>query len=166
MKISAIVAAAKNRAIGKDNQIPWHLSSDLKYFKKVTSGHHIIMGRNSFESIGKPLPNRINIVISNNVAYSAEGCIVCNSIEEALSIALKAGETEAFIIGGGKIYEASQQLWDTLYYTEVDALPEADTFFPPLTWENWELDFSESHFKDEKNDHDYTFKIFVRRSIV
>lgn len=162
MLISAIVAAARNRVIGHHNAIPWYLSSDLKYFKRTTLEHHVIMGRNSFESIGRPLPRRTNIVISRDPYYVVSGCLVARSIEEALEIAFDNGETEAFIIGGGQIYAAAMPYLDKLYLTEVDAEPEGDVFFPTINPADWILLSSESHPADEKNDHPYTFKVYQR----
>lgn len=164
MIVSAIVATAKNNVIGKNNDIPWYLPADLKYFKKTTLNHHIIMGRKSFQSIGKPLPKRTNIVITRNPFFIASNCIMSTSVEEALSIAQDNGETEAFIIGGGQIYELSKNYWDKLYLTEVDLLVEGDIFFPEINPEEWNLISSESHQPDEKNEHAYTFKVFERIS--
>lgn len=162
MLVSAIVAAARNWVIGKDNEIPWHLSSDLKYFKRTTLDHHVIMGRNSFHSIGRPLPKRTNIILTRDPYFAASGCLVARSIEEALNIALDNGETEAFIIGGGQVYEQSMSLLDRIYLTEVDAEPEGDVFFPAFDKTEWNLLSSEAHPADEKNDHAYTFKIYER----
>lgn len=162
MLVSAIVAAARNRVIGKNNQIPWYLSSDLKYFKRTTLNHHVIMGRKSFLSIGRPLPKRTNIIITRNPYFAASGCLVSPSVEEALGIALDNGETEAFIIGGGQIYELSMPLLDRIYLTEVDAKPEGDVFFPDFDKTQWNLLSSEAHPADEKNDHAYTFKVYER----
>lgn len=162
MLVSAIVAAARNRVIGKNNQIPWYLSSDLKYFKRTTLNHHVIMGRKSFLSIGRPLPKRTNIIITRNPYFAASGCLVSPSVEEALGIALDNGETEAFIIGGGQIYELSMPLLDRIYLTEVDAEPEGDVFFPDFDKTQWNQLSSEAHPADEKNDHAYTFKVYER----
>lgn len=164
MKISAIVAAAKNRVIGKDNQIPWYLSNDFKYFKKTTLNHHIIMGRKSFQSIGRPLPKRTNIVVTRNSFFIATGCLIAHSIEEALTIAQNNGAKEVFIIGGGGIYEQSMEYVDCLYITEVDAEPEGDVFFPKIDTENWELISEEHHKADEKNDFDYCFRVLKRKN--
>lgn len=164
MIVSAIVATAKNNVIGKNNDIPWYLPADLKYFKKTTLNHHIIMGRKSFQSIGKPLPKRTNIVITRNPFFIASNCIMSTSVEEALSIAQDNGETEAFIIGGGQIYELSKSYWDKLYLTEVDLEVDGDIFFPQLNQDEWKLISSEHHEPDEKNEHPYTFKIFERIS--
>ncbi len=163
MIISAIVATAKNNVIGKNNDIPWYLPADLKYFKRTTLDHHIIMGRKSFQSIGRPLPKRTNVVISRNPFFIASNCIMATSIEEALTIAQDNGETEAFIIGGGQIYELSQAYWDRVYLTSVDLEVEGDVYFPSLDLTQWELVSSEAQLPDEKNEHAYTFNIFERK---
>ena len=128
MLISTIVATAQNNVIGKDNQIPWYLPADLQYFKKITLNHHIIMGRNCFESIGRPLPKRTNVVVTRNPFFIATGCVVTHSIEEALRLAEKNGEEEVFIIGGGEIYQQSVEFWDRIYWTEVALNTEGDVF--------------------------------------
>lgn len=164
MIISSIVATDKNNAIGKDNDIPWYLPADLKYFKKTTLNHHVIMGRKSYESIGFPLPKRTNIVITRDPFWIASNCLVAHSIEEALSIAHDNGETEAFIIGGGTIYNQSAKLWDKLYITEVDIEVEnPDVYFPKIELDQWSLIKSEEHQADEKNPHDFTFKVYERK---
>ena len=163
MIISTIVATAKNNVIGKDNQIPWYLSADLKYFKRTTLHHHIIMGRNCFESIGNPLPKRTNIIVTRNLFFAASACVVSHSIEEALDIARQNGEEEAFIIGGGQIYEQSKDLWDRIYLTTVDLDIDGDVFFPEIDYvNNWKLISSEAHEADEKNKHPYCFKVYDR----
>lgn len=162
MIISAIVACAKNGVIGKDNEIPWYLPADFAYFKRTTINHHIIMGRNCFESIGRPLPKRTNIVITRNPFYIASGCLMVNSIAEGLKTAENNGETEAFIIGGGEIYKQSVDLWGRLYLTEVDLDTEGDVFFPTFDLSEWKLVSEEYHSKDEKNEFDYVFKVFER----
>jgi dihydrofolate reductase len=162
MKISAIVACAEEHVIGLNNQIPWYLPADLAYFKKITSGHHILMGRNCFESIGKPLPKRTNIVITRNPFFMASGCLVAHSIQEAIALARENGETEAFIIGGGEIYQQSVHLWDKLYYTEVDLKTEGDVFFPEIAPRDWRLVSEEVKEPDEKNAFRYTFKVYEK----
>jgi dihydrofolate reductase len=162
--ISCIVAAAKNNVIGKDNDIPWYLPADLKYFKKRTLNHHIIMGRNCYESIGRPLPKRTNVILTRNPFYISTGCIIAHNVEEALEIAFENGETEAFIIGGGKIYEQTIDLWDRLYLTNVDLEVKGDVFFPELNMDHWEETFSEAHLADEKNLHNYTFKTYHKKN--
>ena len=163
MTISAIVACTKNGVIGKNNEIPWYLPADFAYFKRTTINHHIIMGRNCFESIGRPLPKRTNIVITRNPFYIASGCLMVNSIAESLKMAESNGETEAFIIGGGEIYKQSVDFWDKLYLTEVDLDTEGDVFFPELDMTQWQLVSEEHHSKDEKNEFDYIFKVFERK---
>ncbi len=166
MTISAIAAVDKHKVIGKDNQIPWYLPADLKYFKRTTLHHHVIMGRKSFQSIGRPLPKRTNIVVTRNPFFIASGCLSAPSIEIALKMAEDNGEQEAFIIGGGQIYEQSQPYWNRVYLTEVETVVEdGDTFFPPLNEEEWKLVSSEAHTADEKNELAYTFKVYERQAI-
>ena len=162
MIISAIVATARNNVIGKDNDIPWYLPADLKYFKKQTLNHHNVMGRKCFESIGRPLPKRTNIVISRNPYFIASNCLVAHSVSEGIDLAIANDEEELFIIGGGQIYELTEPLWDRLYLTQVDLYVEGDVFFPELNMDEWQLLSETQHKKDEKNEHDYTFKIFER----
>lgn len=163
MKISCIVATAKNNVIGKDNQIPWHLPADLKYFKKTTTGHHILMGRNCFESIGRALPKRTNVIITRDMFYAVSNCLIAHSVGEALSIAEANGEEEAFIIGGGQIYEQTIDLWDKLYLTEVDLEVEGDVFFPQIDMSEWKLSKKQDCLKDEKNTHNYSFRQYERK---
>jgi len=165
MTISAIVATAKNNVIGKDNDIPWYLPADLKYFKKTTLNHHIIMGRNCYESIGKPLPKRTNVVLTRNPFFIVSNCYVTHSIEEALELAKNNGEEEAFIIGGAQIYGQSMDLWDKLYLTEVDLEVDGDVILPEINFDEWELISEEAHQADEKNEYDYTFKVFQRKNL-
>lgn len=163
MQVSAIVACSKNRAIGRDNQIPWYLPADLRFFKKITSGHHILMGRKTFESIGRPLPRRTNIVITRQLDYKAEGCVVLPSLLDGVEYAKKRGERELFIIGGGEIYRQSLSVCSHIYYTEVDAeILDASVFFPKLEAHEWRLVSEEPHEKDENNPHPYVFKVFKR----
>ncbi len=163
MIISCIVATDNNRAIGKDNDIPWYLPADLKYFKKVTTGHHIIMGRKCYYSIGRPLPKRTNIVLTRDPFFIISNCLVAHSIQEALKLAYENGEKEVFIIGGGEIYNQTKDLWEKLYLTEVDLdVENPDIFFPEIDPKNWLLINEERHLKDEKNPHNYVFKTFTR----
>ena len=163
MIVSAIVATAKNNVIGAKNDIPWYLPADLKYFKKVTINHHIIMGRKCFDSIGKPLPKRHNIIVTRDLFYIASNCIVVHSLEDALSLAEQNEEEEVFIIGGGQIYELSIPYLDRLYLTEVDLDIEGDVFFPQIDFSKWILKSEEPHQADEKNAYNYTFKVFDRK---
>jgi dihydrofolate reductase len=160
--ISAIVAAAKNRVIGRNNTIPWYLQADLKFFKKTTLNHHVIMGRNSFESIGRPLPNRTNIVITRNTFFAASGCVIMHSIPEALAFARDNGETEVFIIGGGEIYKQALPYLNRIYLTEVQTEIEGDVYFPKLDQKGWRVSFIENHEADEKNDYAFTIKVLDR----
>lgn len=163
MIISAIVAKAANNAIGINNKLPWHLPNDLKWFKKHTLGHHVIMGRKSFESLGKPLPKRTNIIITRDHQFFHSDCIAVRSIDEALLVAHKNGEKEVFILGGGQIYKQTKTLWDRIYITEVDASPAADTHFPQIDLSDYILIFEEPHPSDEKHEFQFTFKVFEHK---
>ena len=148
MKISMIAAiASKNRALGKNNELIYRISEDLKRFKKITSGHIVIMGRKTFQSIGKALPNRINIVITRNPAFYEDNVVVAHSLDEALRLAELKGEKEVFIIGGGQIYEKALSKADKLYLTIVEGNPEADTFFPDYS-DFKKVTFEEKHESD------------------
>ncbi len=166
MIISAIVATAKHLVIGKDNQIPWYLPADLSYFKKTTLAHHIIMGRNSFQSIGRPLPKRVNIVVTRDPFFMADGVLVAHSVEEALAMAFDGGEEEVFVIGGGEIYRETADLWDRIYLTEVDLEAEGDVFFPHTDPSDWDEIWREEHQPDEKNKWAYTYRILERKTAV
>jgi dihydrofolate reductase len=158
IKIAMIVARGRNGVIGRDGDLPWRLSADLKNFKKVTLGKPIIMGRATWESFPRrPLPGRENIVLSRDWNYAAPGGRVYSSLAPAISaakaIAAQGGQNEVFIIGGGAIYEAALPMADRLYLTEVDAAPEGQVFFPALNMANWEEVSRTEHVADEKNDH-------------
>ena len=159
--ITIVVAMGKNREIGADNQLLWHLPKDLKHFKELTSGHPIIMGRKTYESIGKPLPNRTNIVISRKNDWFEEGILIVGSIKEALKFAKKIDEN-VFIIGGGTVYEQTIDLADQLEVTLVDAELKADTFFPKIDEKKWLKTNETTHKKDEKNQFDFSFQTFER----
>lgn len=156
MTISIIVAVSENGAIGKNNELLWRLSEDLKLFKRRTSGHAIIMGRKTFDSIGKPLPNRLNIVISRNSSLKIDGCEMANSLEKAIEIAKEKSEKdEIFIIGGEKIYNLSLNLVNKIYLTKVKTRMDADAFFDISHFEKWKI-VSKIDFKnDEKNEYDF-----------
>ena len=145
-KITIIVAAAANNTIGKNNALLWHLPEDLKRFKALTSGHAIIMGRKTFESLPKALPNRTNIVITRNTAYKAEDAIVCSSLEAALKFA--ATDPQPFIIGGGEIYNQALPLSDQLELTRIHKDYQGDTFFPDIDTKQWELVNEENHTEE------------------
>jgi dihydrofolate reductase len=160
MTTSIIVAIAKNNAIGKDNKLLWYLPNDLKHFKDVTSGHTVIMGRKTFDSVGKPLPRRRNIVVTRQ-HISIEGCEVVESIEAAL--ALCAGDDEVFIIGGAEIYRQSIHLTDRIYLTQIDQDFDGDTFFPDLDPAEWKETKRENFEPDDKNKLKYSFITLQRR---
>ena len=156
MIVSIIAAIAENNAIGKDNKLLWNLPTDLKHFKTITSGHTVIMGRKTFDSMGKPLPNRRNIVVTRQEDLLIIGAEVTNTIEHAL--ALCAHEEEVFIIGGAQIYTQALSLTDRIYLTIVHENYDADTFFPELDRSKWTVASSESHLPDEKNEVAFTFE--------
>ena len=160
--ISIIVAVAENNAIGKNNELLWHLPEDLKKFKSLTSGHRIIMGRNTFLSLPKrPLPNRTSIVITDIPDEVFEGCIMVHSVEEAISLCPE--DEESFVIGGGSIYRQFMAYATKLYYTKVHAVFEADTFFPKVEPGLWDLISEEKHLKDEANPVGYSFLVYEKR---
>lgn len=162
MTISMIAAMAKNRVIGKDNQMPWHLPADLKHFKSVTIGKPIIMGRKTYESIGKALPGRKNIVISSNPALQLDDAIVTSSLDEAVEVAKQDNE-DIMVIGGGRIYEAMLPYADTLYLTFIDLNVEGDTYFPDYqSHAQWREVERETHVADEKNRLNYEFVTLER----
>ena len=162
MIISAIVAKGENNDIGIDNDLPWQLPGDLKWFKSKTLNRHIIMGRKSFESLPGLLKKRVHIVVTRDKGYYHSDIIIRHSIDEALAYAHQQGESEVFILGGGKIYEQTKGLWNRLYLTEVDAGPKGDTYFPELDYSSYNLTFTETHEADHKNQYSYTFKIYER----
>lgn len=162
MIISLIVAMDERRGIGKDGKLPWRLSSDLKRFRELTMGHHIIVGRRTFESIGKPLPGRQTIVVTRSETYQPEGCLVAHSVEDAIRLARERGETEAFICGGAAIYAGAISDADRLYLTQVHTTVEADVFFPAIERQAWVEKESASHAVDEKNQYPFTFKLLEK----
>lgn len=165
MIISAIVAMSSNRVIGREGDLPWHLPRDMKYFKAMTMGHHVIMGRNNFASMDyRPLRGRVNIVLTRDPYFITSSALVMHSIEEALSYAKNAGETEAFIIGGGEIYKQSMHLLDKIYLTEVITELSGDTYFPEIDPDEWEILTSELHAADEKNEFPMRFDVLLRKA--
>ena len=165
MILSLIVAVAENGVIGKNGSVPWRLSADLKHFKQITMGHHLLLGRVTYESIGKPLPGRKMVVVSRNPEFEAPGCAVVSSLEEGLDLAREAQESEAFIGGGTSIYAEVLPVADRMYYTQVHAGVEGDTYFPEYDASQWTEVDSWQHAADEKNDHDFTLKVLERKSI-
>ena len=158
MTLSIIWAMGKNREIGLNNKLPWNLPEDLKHFKKMTSGKPVIMGYKTFQSIGKPLPGRKNIILTSK-KIRIEGCVVVNSIDEALKL---VKDEDTFVIGGSKIYEQFLKFADKLYVTFIDDEFEADSFFPNFDLSHWELVSEDSGIKDEKNNCDYYFRIYKK----
>ena len=159
--ITIIAAVAENNALGIDNQLIWHIPADLKRFKKVTSGHDVIMGRNTYESLGKPLPNRTNIVITRNKNYKAEGCIVVHSLNDAIYKASK--DENPFILGGAQIYAEAINIADKLDLTFVHESFEADAFFPKIDKTIWKEESREDFFASETNKYNYSFVTYIKR---
>lgn len=157
--ISMIWAMGKDNALGCKNRMPWYLPADFAYFKKVTMGKPVIMGRKTFESIGKPLPGRVNVVITRSPDFKPEGCITVDTIEKAKAY---AEDKEAFIIGGAEIYKAFLPIADKLYITEINHTFEADTFFPEIDYSLWKLVSREQGPRDVKNPFDYEFLVYER----
>lgn len=165
MIISIIVAASENNAIGLNNQLLWHLPNDLKFFKQTTWAMPVIMGRKTFESLaGKPLNGRLNIVISRQVDWNAEGVQKAGSLEEAISIAAINHYKESFILGGGELYAASLPLAHTIYLTRVEAEFEGDTFFPDIHEGEWKLVMDDARPADEKHAFPYRFQKWIKKS--
>lgn len=159
-KVSLIVAMANNRVIGINNTLPWHLPADLKHFKTLTMGHHILMGRKTYESIGKPLPGRTSVVITRNPSYSIEGVLTAHSLGSA--IALCSDDPEIFIIGGAELYRQAIQHADRIYLTEIDLDISGDAHFTELDEKIWQESERVNHAPDEKNIHSYRFVTYDR----
>lgn len=165
MIISLIAALSKNRAIGKSNDLPWHLPDDMKYFMQTTKGHHVIMGRKNYESIPekfRPLPNRTNIVVSRQQNYEAPGCTLVHSIPEGIVLAKNNNETECFIIGGAEIYQMGFQFVNRMYLTEIKSVIEGDTFFPWFDMDDWKEISRIPHTTDERHQYAFDFVIYER----
>jgi dihydrofolate reductase len=157
MIISIIAAVAENGVIGKNNQLPWKLTSDLKRFRHFTQGKAVIMGRKTFESIGQPLKDRINIILTSDKTYKPEKTLVFNNLGDALNFAGDHNLEEVFIIGGSNLYQQTIELADRIYLTKVHAEVEGDTYFPYLNMDDWDIVDEEFIAKDEKNQYDSTF---------
>jgi dihydrofolate reductase len=160
MSISFILAMDTQQAIGKNNDLPWRLPADLAYFKKMTLNHPILMGRKTYESIGKPLPNRTNVIITQNRDYAVEGCIVVHSVDEAMA---KFTEEELFVIGGAEVFQLFMPVVDRMYITLIEQEFAADTFFPAFDVNEWQLISSEPGITDDKNPYTYSFLVYAKR---
>lgn len=160
-RLSIIVAMARNRVIGKNNTLPWHLPADLKHFKELTMGHHIVMGRKTYESIGKPLPGRTSVVVTRNPDYSMPSVITVNSLEAAISAC--GDDAEIFVIGGAELYLQAITFADRIYLTEIDADIPGDTHFTELNRELWRESGRSSHAPDENNAYPHDFVIYDRK---
>ncbi len=159
-RLSIIVAMAKNRVIGANGAIPWRLPNELQLFKRVTMGHHIIMGRKTWESIGRLLPGRTTVIVTRQQDYAVPGAIIVNSLSAA--IAQCTGDDEIFVVGGGELYREALPLADRMYLTEVDASPRGDTRMPDINMTDWRMVSTEHHATDEKHAHDYVFSVYDR----
>jgi dihydrofolate reductase len=166
MAVSLIVAVSENRVIGRAGGLPWRLSADLKHFKKTTMGHHLIIGRRTWDEVGKPLPGRTMVVVTRSRDLEADGATIVHSLNEALEVA--RGDDEPFIGGGAHIYRMALEndLVNRLYITRVHAKVEGDTFFPDIDLDDWELVSEEHHEADERNEFPYSFLVYERRDEV
>jgi dihydrofolate reductase len=162
MIVSIIVAMDEQRGIGHHGSLPWRLSTDQRRFKAITMGHHLVMGRKTYESIGRPLPGRIMIVVTRNPAYRPAGCLVVGSVERGLHLAEQQGETEVFVIGGGEVYAKALPLAQRIYLTTVHATVPADVFFPPLDEKAWIEEKVEYIPAGEKDAYPTTFRVLER----
>ncbi|RBW69672.1 dihydrofolate reductase [Bacillus taeanensis] len=160
--ISFLVAMDQNRVIGKDNALPWRLPADLKFFKEVTMGHTIIMGRKTYESIGRPLPGRENVVLTRDEHYQAEGCTILHSISAVAEIE-KQTDNELIVIGGAEIFKQTFSIADRLYITIIEEEFAGDTFFPEFNEDEWEFISKKKGIKDERNPYDYYFLTYERK---
>ena len=158
--ISIIVACTENNVIGRENDMPWHLPADLKHFKAITTGHPIIMGRKTYESIGRPLPKRRNLVITRNPDFKHDGLEIYSSLEEAIKNCQT--EDECFITGGGQIYKMAMDIADRIYRTRIHTTIDGDTFFPEINQDQWLMYKKEFRPADEKNEHDLSFEYYDR----
>jgi len=167
MPVSAIVAVSANHAIGRNGELPWHLPEDLKFFKRTTMGKPVIMGRKTFESLGRPLPGRLNVVLSRQADLQLpEGAVLCDGFESALAFLGEKGMEDLFVIGGGEIFRTAMPFLDKLYVTQVETVvPDADAFFPDIDHTQWKLVWEERHDADDRHPHRYTFQEYDRISL-
>jgi dihydrofolate reductase len=163
MTVSMIVAVSSNGVIGRDGGLPWYLPADLKHFKRATMGHHLIIGRRTWEELGKPLPGRTMVVVTRSRQFAADGATIVGSLEQALD--LTAADDEPFIGGGAQIYRIAlaRDLVDRIYLTRIQAEIEGDTFLPEIDWEDWQLVSEEHHEADEKNEYPHSFLVYERK---
>jgi dihydrofolate reductase len=161
--VSLLVAMDERRGIGKQGRLPWRLSTDLQRFRQLTMGHHLVVGRKTFESIGKPLAGRRMIIVTRDPDYKVIGCVTVHSIRDAIELARDQGETELFICGGAEVYAQTLDLAERLYLTQVHAECDADTFFPEFDRDDWIEQSAEPHAADEKNDYPFTFLVLVKK---
>jgi dihydrofolate reductase len=160
MRVSILAAASENDVIGRENRMIWRLSGDMKHFKILTTGHAVIMGRKTYESLGRPLPERKNIVVTQNPCFTAKGCTCVRTVGEALQAANQ--DKEVFIIGGSTLYKECWEIADKLYLTRVHATVEGDVFLPPVSAEDWKEEERIFHPADDKNEYDYSFITYIR----
>jgi dihydrofolate reductase len=166
MIISLIAALTNNRVIGKNNDLPWHLPDDMKYFMQTTKAHHVIMGRKNYQSIPdkfRPLPNRTNIVVTRQKDFSAPGCLIVNSIAEGIELARTSGEKELFIIGGSEIYSQSMAYANQLYLTEIDTRLDGDTYFPTFDKAEWQEISRQHHEADARHAYPFDFVVYKKK---
>ncbi len=162
MTVSLVVAHAENRTIGRGGKLPWHLPADLQFFKRLTTNHTIVMGRKTYESIGRPLPNRRSIVITRDPGYRADGVDIAPSLEEALAMA--AGDDDVFIIGGAEVFEQGIPLAERIYLTKIHAQVEGDVWFPPIDEGEWTVISREDHAADDRHAYAFTFITYQRKA--
>ncbi len=160
MIISLIAAVAENNVIGKNNKLPWYLPEDLKYFKKITYGHHVIMGRGTYESLGKPLSGRTNIIITRQKDYEVPQCIIAGDLKSAYIYAEKYGESEVFVLGGGNVFSQALSTADKMYITRIFHSFQGDTFFPEFSLAEWKLVSEKRYDADERNKFPHSFQVY------
>jgi dihydrofolate reductase len=167
MKISLIAALTKNRVIGRNNDLPWRLPDDMKYFMETTKGHHVIMGRKNYESIPakfRPLPNRENLVLTRQKNYNAPGCKLIHTLEDGIEFARKAKETELFIIGGSEVYQLALPYATHLYLTEIEAELDGDAHFPDVDYSQWKQVSRNHHLSDDRHKFSFDFVVYSKRT--
>jgi len=165
MKLISIVAVDRNNGVGLNNQLPWHLPADLNFFKTSTSGHYVIMGRKTFESLGKPLPNRVNIIITRSTDYFKENTIVFNDLDKAIQFCKNQKQDQVFITGGAEIYKIAIPVCDEIWITRIEEEFQVDTYFPIHGMQEFTLSKQLHHTKDEVNTFDYTFEFWTKNKV-